>query len=58
MFKIECVCGNCGEVIRISPGEVKNGKLILTLDENHVCFDGDVGYSSDQIDQETLPDGR
>lgn len=59
MFEVECICGNCGEVVRVSPGEVKGGKLILTMDENHVCFEEDNGYlADDQFDLEPLPDGQ
>lgn len=58
MFKIESICGNCGEMVRISPGEVKDGKLILTLDENHVCFEEDNGNLVDQFDLEPLDNGQ
>lgn len=38
-MEIKVMCGNCGEPIMVSPFEVKDGKIILTLDEEHVCYD-------------------
>lgn len=36
-IKIECVCGDCGEPVNVSLMEVRGRKLIMTLDEDHVC---------------------
>lgn len=36
-MKVECVCGGCGEPVKLSFREVKDGRLIMTLDEDHVC---------------------
>ena len=36
-MKIEVICGNCGDPVRVSFYEVKGGKLIMTLDEDHEC---------------------
>ena len=37
-MEIRVICGNCGEPIKMSPGEIKDGKIILTLDQEHSCF--------------------
>lgn len=38
-MEIKVICGNCGELVKVSPFEIKGGKIILTLDEEHVCYD-------------------
>lgn len=37
-MEIEMICGNCGEPIDISAHEIRNGKIILTLNQEHVCY--------------------
>jgi hypothetical protein len=40
-MEIKVMCGNCGEPVKVSPLEVKDSKIILTLDEEHVCFNSE-----------------
>lgn len=41
-MNVEMKCGNCGELIRVSPGENRGSVIGLTLDEEHVCFPDDI----------------
>ena len=47
-MKIEIICRDCGEIMRASPYKINGSKIILTLDENHVCHHGHGGGEKDK----------